>query len=127
MASQFGEFCKKVWKYGCLLRRNFCNNANFTKPIRSIMHVGVLYLLAQILTFRSICPFSFRDFFILVTSVVKYFRDFKLLKESSVEQSCENRLSVGDLVSKIRRLDTSLSNKLVVRTDLLKDVHAKSF
>ena len=41
-------------------------SANFIKPIRSIQYVDVLHLLALVLTFRSICPFSFRVF-ILVT------------------------------------------------------------
>ena len=57
-----GTLLKKVWKYGCLLRHNFYNSENFIKPIQSIKHVDVLYLLALILIFRSLFPFSFRVF-----------------------------------------------------------------
>ena len=71
-----------IWNYHLHSRRNtteeileiwvfitsyFYNNANFIKSIRSIKHVDVLYLLALILIFRSICPFSFRVFSTLVT------------------------------------------------------------
>ena len=77
---------------GCLLCHNFYSNANFVKPIRSIKHVDVLYPLALILTFSFICPFSFRVFSILVTPLVKYGRDLKLLKDSSIEQSCKKSL-----------------------------------
>ena len=85
--------------------------------------MDILYLLALILTFSFICPFSFRVFSILATPLVKYGRDLKLLKDSSIEQSCEKSLSVADQVSKLWRLDTFLSNNLVVKKDPLKATH----
>ena len=39
----------KVCKYECLLRHNSYNNANFTKTIRHITHVDVLFQLTLIL------------------------------------------------------------------------------
>lgn len=51
------------------------NCANFIKTIWIIKHVGILYLLALILIFRSLCPFSFWVFYTLVTWLVKYGRD----------------------------------------------------
>ena len=79
--------------------------------------MNILYLLALILTFSLICPFSFSVFSILATPLVKYGRDLKLLKDSSIEQICEKSLSVAGKVSKIWRLDTFLSNNLVVKKD----------
>ena len=43
----------KVCKYECLLRHNSYNNANFTKTIRHITHVDVLFLLTLIL--KTLC------------------------------------------------------------------------
>ena len=53
----------------------------------------------------------------MATPLVKYGRDLKLLKDPSIEQSCEKSLSVAGQVSKIWRLDTFLSNNLVVKKD----------
>ena len=84
----------KVCKYECLLRHNSYNNANFTKTIRHITHVDILYLLTLILILKSIRRLSFRVYSVLVTWRVKYDRDLKFLEESSIEQTRAKSLSV---------------------------------
>ena len=84
----------KVCKYECLLRHNSYNKANFTKTIRHITHLHVLYRLTLILILKSIRPLSFMVFSILVTGRVKYDRDLKLLEEPSIEQTHAKSLSI---------------------------------
>ena len=84
----------KVCKYECLLRHNSHNNANFTKMIRHITHMHVLYLLMLNFILKSIRPLSFRVYSVLVTWHVKYDRDLKVLEESSIEQTRAKSLSV---------------------------------
>ena len=84
----------KVCKYECLLPHNSYNNANFTKKIRHITHVHVLYLLTLTLILESIRCLSFRVYSVLVTWRVKYDRDLKLLEESSIEQTRAKSVSV---------------------------------
>ena len=116
-----GTPLQKVWKYECLFRHNFYNNTNFIKPIRSMKHADVLYLLALVLIFRSICPFIFRVFLLWSIAQFRYFNiqpktiDIKLLKGSSMEETRAKSISVGGLVCKIWWLKTFPSNKLVVK------------
>ena len=81
--------------------RNFNNNGNFKKPIRHNMHMVVLLLLIFILLYKTICRLTFRVFSVVITWLVKYDRDFKTRKESSIEQISANGLDVGALAFKI--------------------------
>ena len=84
----------KICEYECLLSHYSYNNANFTKTIRHITHVHVLYLLTLILILKYIRRLSFRVYSVLVTCRVKYDRDLKLLEESSIERTRAKSLSV---------------------------------
>ena len=78
--------------------------------------MNVLYLLEWIFIFRLIWLFSFiLVCFFLFWLCDKYGCDLKLLKDSSIEESCAKSISVGGLASKTRRLENFLSNKLVVK------------
>ncbi len=116
-----GTLLEKVWKYESLLRTlklwriKFNNNANFLNTLRSIKQVDVLYLLALTLISSPIRLFILSFFSILVTWLVKYGCVSKLLKDSSIKQSCAKISSVRGLVAKSWRSEIFLSNKLVVQ------------
>ena len=61
----------------------------------------VLLLLIFILLYKTICGLSFRVFSVVITWLVKYGRDFKTRKDSSIEQISANGLAVGALAFKI--------------------------
>ena len=65
------------------------------------MHKVVLLLLIFILLYKTICRLSFRVFSVVITWLVKYGRDFKTRKDSSIEQISANGLDVGALAFKI--------------------------
>ena len=65
------------------------------------MHMVVFLLLTFILLYKTICRLSFRVFSIEITWLVKYGRDFKTRKDSSIEQISANGLDVGALAFKI--------------------------
>ena len=65
------------------------------------MHMVVLLLLIFILLFKTICRLSFRIFSVVIMWLVKYGRDFKTRKDSSIEQISVNGLDVGALGFKI--------------------------
>ena len=65
------------------------------------MHMVVLLLLIFILLYKTICRLTFRVFSVVITWLVKYDRDFKTRKESSIEQISANGLDVGALAFKI--------------------------
>ena len=65
------------------------------------MHMAVLLLLIFILLYKTICRLSFRVFSVVITWLVKYGRDFKTRKDSSIEQISANGLDVGALAFKI--------------------------
>ena len=54
-----------------------------------------------ILLYKTICRFSFRVCSVVITWLVKYGRDFKTRKDSSIEQMSANSLDVGALAFKI--------------------------
>ena len=74
---------------------------NFKKVIRHIIHMVVLLLFIFILLFKTICCLSFRFFSVVITWLVKYGRDFKTRKDSSIEQLSAKGLDVGALAFKI--------------------------
>ena len=59
------------------------------------MHMVVLLLLIFILLYKSICCLSFRVFRVVIMWLVKYGRDFKTRKDSSMEQISANGINVG--------------------------------
>ena len=65
------------------------------------MHMVVLLLLIFILLYKAICRLSFRVFSVVITWLVKYDRDSKIWKDSSIEQIPANGLAVGALAFKI--------------------------
>ena len=65
------------------------------------MHVIVLLLLILILLSKTISRLSFRVFSVVMTWLVKYDRDSKIWKDSSIEQISANGLAVGALAFKI--------------------------
>ena len=71
------------------------------KAIRHIMHMVVLLLFIFILLYKTVCRLSFRVFSVVITWLVKYGRDFKTTKDSSIEQISANGLDVGALAFKI--------------------------
>ena len=64
------------------------------------MHMVVLLLLIFILLCKTICRLSFRFVSVVITWLVKYGRDFKTRKDSSIEQISANSLDVGALAIK---------------------------
>ena len=88
-------------KYGYLWHRNFNNNEDSKKAIRHIMHVVVLLLLIPILISKTVCRLSFRFFPVLITWLVKYERDSKIWKDSSIERISANSLAEEALAFKI--------------------------
>ena len=66
------------------------------------MHMVVLLLLIFILLYKTICRLSFRVFSVVITWLVKYGRDFKTRKDSSIEQISANGFAVGALAFKIQ-------------------------
>ena len=74
---------------------------NFKKVIRHIIHMVVLLLFIFTLLFKTICCLSFRFFSVVITWLVKYGRDFKTRKDSSIEQLSAKGLDVGALAFKI--------------------------
>ena len=65
------------------------------------MHMVVLLLLMLILLSKTICCLSFRVFSVVITWLVKYGRDSKIWKDSSIEKISANGLAVGALAFKI--------------------------
>ena len=65
------------------------------------MHMVVLLLLILILLSKTICPLSFREFSVVMTWLDKYGRNFKIWKDSTIEQIFANGLAVGPLAFKI--------------------------
>ena len=65
------------------------------------MHMVVLLLLICILLYKTICRLSFRVFSVVITWLVKYGRDLKTRKDSSIEQISANGLAVRALAFKI--------------------------
>ena len=65
------------------------------------MHMAVLLLLIFNLLYKTIRRLSFRVFSVVITCLVKYGRDFKTRKDSSIEQISANGLDVGALAFKI--------------------------
>ena len=65
------------------------------------MHMVVLLLLILILLSKTICRLSFRVFSVVITWLVKYGRDSKIWKDSSIEQISANGLAAGALAFKI--------------------------
>ena len=65
------------------------------------MQMGVLLLLIFILLYKTICRLSFRVFSVVIRWLVKYGRDFKTRKDSSIEQISANGLDVGALAFKL--------------------------
>ena len=65
------------------------------------MHMVVLLLLMFTLLYKTICRLSFRVFSVVITWLVKYGRDFKTRKDSSIEQISANDIDVGALAFKI--------------------------
>ena len=65
------------------------------------MHMVVLLLLIFILLYKTICCLSFRVFCVVITWLVKYGRDFKTRKDSSIEQISANGMNVGALAFNI--------------------------
>ena len=61
----------------------------------------VLLLLIFILLYKTIKRLSFRVFSVVITWLVKYGRDFKTRKDSSIEQMSANVLAVGGFAFKI--------------------------
>ena len=61
----------------------------------------VLLLLILILLPKTIRRLSFRFFSVVITWLVKYGRDSKIWKESSIEQKSTKGLAVGALAFKI--------------------------
>ena len=56
------------------------------------MHIVILLLLIFILLSKTTCCLSFRDFFVVITWLVKYGRDSKMWKDSLIEQIPANDL-----------------------------------
>ena len=77
------------------------HKTHFKKAIRHTMHMVVLLLLIFILLYKTIWRLSFRVFSVVITWLVKYGRDFKTRKDSSIEQITVNGLDVGALAFKI--------------------------
>ena len=69
--------------------------------MRHNMHKVVLLLLIFILLYKTICRLSFVVFSVVITWLVKYGRDFKTRKDSSIEQISANGLDKGALAFKI--------------------------
>ena len=69
--------------------------------ISKIMLMVVLLLLILSLLSKTICHLSFRFFSVVITWLVKYGRDSKVWKDSSIEHISANGLVVGALVFKI--------------------------
>ena len=65
------------------------------------MHMVVLLVLILILLSDTICRLSFRALSVVITWLVKYGRDSKIWKDSSIEQISANGLAVGALALKI--------------------------
>ena len=65
------------------------------------MHMVVLLLLILIFLSKTICGLSFRVFSVVITWLVKYGRDSKIWKDSSIEQISAYGLAVGTLAFKI--------------------------
>ena len=65
------------------------------------MHMVVLLVLILILLSNTICRLSFRVLSVVITWLVKYGRDSKIWKDSSIEQISANGLAVGALALKI--------------------------
>ena len=65
------------------------------------MHKVVLLLLIFILLYKTICCLSVRVFSVVIMWLVKYGRDFKTRKDSSIEQISANGLDVGASAFKI--------------------------
>ena len=65
------------------------------------MHMVVLLLLIFILLYKTMCLLSIRVFSVVMMWPVKYGRDFKTRKDSSIEQISANGLDVGALAFKI--------------------------
>ena len=65
------------------------------------MHMVVLLLLIATLLYKTILPLSFRVCSVVMTWLDKYGRDFKIWKDSSIEQIFANGLTVGALAFKI--------------------------
>ena len=65
------------------------------------MHMVVLLLLIFNSLYKTLCRLSFRVFSVVITWLVKYGRDFKTRKDSSIEQISANGLDVGALAFKI--------------------------
>ena len=65
------------------------------------MHMAVLLLLIFILLYKTICRLIFRVFSVVITWLVKYGRDFKTRKDSSIKEISANGLVVGTLAFKI--------------------------
>ena len=63
--------------------------------------MAVLLLLISILLYKTICRLGFRTFSVVIAWLVKYGRDFKTRKDSSVEQMSANGLVAGALAFKI--------------------------
>ena len=61
----------------------------------------VLLLLIFLLLYKTVCRLSFRVFSVVIMWLVKYGRDFKTRKDSSIEQISANGLVVGALAFKI--------------------------
>ena len=92
---------KKVPKYGCLLCHNLNTDANFNKAIRYIMHMVVVLLLILVLLSKTICCLNCVVFSVVMTWLVRYGWDFKIWKDSSIEQIFTNGLALGPLAFKI--------------------------
>ena len=71
--------------------------------MRQIMHMVVLLLLILILLSKTIYAIWVLGYFLLfvITWLVKYGRDFKIWKDSSIEEMTANGLAVGALALKI--------------------------
>ena len=65
------------------------------------MYMVALLVLILILLSKTICRLSFRVFSVEITWLVKYGRDSKIWKDSSIEQISGNGVAVGALVLKI--------------------------
>ena len=99
---------KKVGKYGCMgvfdvitLTVTQISKKKNTYTSRYVHYMVVLLLLILILLSKTICRLSFSVFSVLITWQLKYGRDFKTWKDSSIEQMSANGLAVGALAFKI--------------------------
>ena len=74
----------------------------FKQAIRHIMHMVVFFTVEIYFIIQNLmCRLSFRVFSIEITWLVKYGRDFKTRKVSSIEQISANGLDMGALTFKI--------------------------